>query len=207
MKKAFILFLILFISGCAVGNKYNYRASSIALPVKAIDEQTLVFSVNDLRPYVLSGENDPSFVGVQRGGFGNPFNVTTATGQAMTADMSAAITEALTDAGYRVVAVEDKTDKSSLVAIATDKSADRIIVLEVHDWKSDIYTGIKLHCDLRLDVLDASGALLAENSMRFEEEIAGAQLTGSKNSEILADEFAKRIGYLFNKEEIRKALR
>ena len=207
MKKAIVLILVLFTSGCAVGNKYNYRDSAIDLPVKAVDEQTLVLTVNDLRPYVLNGDKDSSFVGLQRGGFGNPFSVTTASGQPMTADMSAAIKQALADAGYRVFAVEDKTDMPELKNIAAAKSADRIVVLDVYDWKSDIYASVTLHCDLQLNVFDASGTLLANNTMRFEEEVAGAQLTGSKNSEILADEFATRIGYLFNKEEIRKALR
>jgi hypothetical protein len=48
--------------------------------------------------------------------------------------------------------------------------------------------------------------LLAENTMAFKQEIGGALIGGDKNSQAVADEFSKRIGYLFNKEEVRSAL-
>jgi len=77
MKKILLILFVLFLTGCAVGNKYNYRSSSMALPIKPVNHRTLILSVEDLRPYVLNGEKEPNFVGLQRGGFSNPFDVTT----------------------------------------------------------------------------------------------------------------------------------
>lgn len=205
MKKILLILLVLFITGCAVGNQYNYRSSSIVLPVKSVNLRTLILSVEDLRPYVLNGDKEPSFVGLQRGGYGNPFDVTTSTGNPMTEDMSAAIEQGLMDVGYRVVNVQGKPENVYLRNTAVKEGATRIVTLKVYDWKSDIYMGITLHCDLRLIVFDANGELLAESTMKFVEEVGGA-ITPAKNSQAMADEFAKRIGYLFNKNEVRSAL-
>lgn len=207
MKKLLLILFALFLTGCAVGNKYNYQSSSMALPIKPVEHKSLILSVEDFRPYVLSGDKEPNFVGLQRGGFGNPFDVTTSTGKPMTEDMSAAIVKGLTDIGYRVVSVQDKPGKVYLVNSAASEGATRIVVLKVYDWKSDVLMSMKLHCDLRLSVFDPNGKLLAENAIKFVKEIGGAQMGAAKNSAALADEFAKQIGYLFNKEEVRDALR
>ena len=206
MKKILLLLLVLFLTGCAVGNQYNYRSSSMALPVKPVDHRTLILSVEDLRPYVLNGDKEPSFVGLQRGGYGNPFDVTTSTGKPMTEDMSAAIEQGLMDVGYRVVNVQGKPENAYLRNTAVKEGATRIVALKVYDWKSDIYMAITLHCDLRLIVFDTNGELLAESTMKFVQEVGGG-ITPAKNSQVMAEEFAKRIGYLFNKNEVRSALR
>ncbi len=62
------------------------------------------------------------------------------------------------------------------------------------------------HESEELMVYDARGELLAENEMRFVEEIAGGLIGETKNSQAMTDEFAKRIGYLFNKKSIRNSL-
>ena len=207
MKKILLILLVLFLIGCgAVGNKYNYQSSSMALPIQPADHKTLILSVEDLRPYVLNGKKKPSFVGVQRGGFGNPFDVTTSSGKPMTEDMSAAIVMGLMDVGYRVVNVREKPEIVNLVNSAVKEDATRIVVLKVYDWKSDIYMGLTLHCDLRLSVFDVNGELLAENTINFVDEISGTHFGAAKNSQVVADEFAKQIGYLFNKKEVRSAL-
>ena len=206
MKKILLIFVSLLFAGCAMGNKYDYHSSSIILPVKPIDHKTLILSVEDLRPYVLNGKKEPNFVGLQRGGYGNPFDVTTFTGKPMTEDMSAAIAKGLKEVGYRVENVQGKPENVYLVNIAAKNGATRIVVLKVYEWKSDIFMGTALHCDLRLSVFDANMELLAENTMKFVEEIGGAQLGAAKNSQVMTDEFAKRIGYLFNKEDVRSAL-
>lgn len=207
MKKI-CLILVVFSSfiGCAMGNKYDYQSSNIALPVKPITNTTLILSVEDLRPYVLDGQKAPNFVGVQRGGYGNPFDVTTLSGKSMTEDMTMAITAGLTKVGYRVKNVQGKPDNVYLIKIAAETGASRIVVLKVYEWKSDIYMGIGLHCDILLNVFDANLKLLAESNMKFAEGIGGVQIGAARNSQIITDEFAKRIGYLFNKAEIRKSL-
>src|ERR1043166_4649019 len=207
MNRRWIIVVALFAVSCAVGNKYDYRSTTMTLPVKPVDNKILILSVQDFRPYVLNGDKDPSFVGLQRGGYGNPFDVKTLSGRPMTEDMAEAMVKGLTNAGYRVIYVSGKPETVKLTDTAAQNHADRIVVLKVYDWKSDIYMGMTLHCALRLTVHSSRGEFLAENKATFVEDIGGGLIGSSRNSEFLADEFAKRIGYLFNKDELRTALR
>jgi hypothetical protein len=207
MKHAWFILIALSVASCAIGNKYDYRSTTMALPVRPVDNKTLILSVQDFRPYVLNGDKDPSFVGLQRGGYGNPFDVNTLSGRPMTEDMAEAMVKGLADAGYRVTYLSGTPETVKLTDAASHNHANRIVVLKVYDWKSDIYLGITLHCDLRLSTHDSTGELLAESKASFVEEVGGGLIGSSKNSEFLADEFAKRIGYLFNAEALRKSLR
>jgi hypothetical protein len=132
---------------CAAGNKYNYRAELTSLPIVTTTNKTLLLSLDDRRPYVLSGEKKPDFVGLQRGGFGNPFDVTTASGKPMTDDIATSIAASLELSGYTVKIAENSPDTSKLTELAKTHNAFRIIRLQVFEWKSDIYMSIGLHYD------------------------------------------------------------
>lgn len=206
MKKLWLVVMLLMLSGCAVGNKYDYRTSSITLPTQSAQQSKVVLAVNDERPYVVNGKKPANFVGLMRGGFGNPFDVNTVSGKPLTEDMSVAIEKALAKSGYQVVNVESTADNQVLVNAAAANGASRIILLNIKEWKSDVMMSITLHCDIELTILDQQGTVLAKNQMKFDEGIGGAQIGAAKNSQAVTAEFAKRIGYLFNKEEVRSAL-
>jgi len=205
MKRLSLLLCVLFLAGCAVGNRYDYRSSRISLPVKASGQLTLALQVRDARPYVVSGQKNASFVGLQRGGFGNPFDVTTGTGEPLADEMAAALAAALAGAGYQVHQLQEISEGAFFVE-GGKAGAKRFLLLTINEWKSDVFMGITLHCDLDLKVYDENGNRIAGNTMKFVEGIGGAQLGAAKNSEAVTREFAKRIGYLFNHEDIRSAL-
>ena len=207
MKNILILICAVYLTGCAGGQTYNYQMSSMDIPVKASEQRTLILAVEDRRPYVLSGDKEPSFVGLQRGGFGEPWDVTTDSGKPLTEDMSVAIVKGLEDAGYTVVNVPANNDKVFLVKAASKNNASRIVILKVRDWKSDVFMGVTLHANLQLRVLDAEGKLLAGSSLEAMEKIAGGSwATEDDNSRALADEFSRRVRILFNEDEVRRAL-
>ena len=95
MRNILILFFCVFLISCAAGNKYNYRAELTSLPLTTTAEKTLLLSLAERRPYVLSGDKTPNFVGLQRGGFGNPFDVTTASGKSLMDDMAVSLAASL----------------------------------------------------------------------------------------------------------------
>ena len=206
MRRILLIFIYIFLTGCAVGNHYNYQTSVSSLPVKASVNKLLILTVEDLRPYVLNGDKKSNFVGLQRAGFGNPFDVTTASGNSLIQDMAQSIASSLENSGFHVVVSEDKPKLEQLSQLANINKADRIIWLKVIDWKSDIYMSIGLNFNLHLAVYNSAGNLLAENTLIGNENVGGGKLGASKNSEHMSQEFAKRIGYLFNKESIRNAL-
>lgn len=208
MKKILFVGLMIILSGCAVGNKYDYRSSAISLPVKSTQSAKVAVSVDDQRPYVVAGEKGPNFVGLQRGGFGNPFDVTTASGKPLAEDMAFVLKKALEDSGYQIVETTSSSGNHKMFVLAAgDDGADKVVLLNIKEWKSDIYMGITLHSDIELTVYSVDGQVLANNTMKFEEGIGGAHIGASSNSQVIISEFSRRIGYLFNQEDIRKALR
>jgi len=166
-----------------------------------------VLTVEVERSYVLSGNKPPSFVGLQRDGFGVPFDVSTRSRKGLTDIMSDAIERGLTAAGYTVTRVRCSRNTADYVSAARDNHASRIVVLKVRKWKSDVMYGITLTSDLQLSVLDTNGALLAQSSSESYGKIgAGCWATTDENSSLLATEFSKIVGNLFNDEKVRRAL-
>ena len=206
MRKTLLILACMLLVGCAAGNRYNYREGIASLPLKASSYSVLVLTVEDLRPYVLNGDKKPDFVGLQRGGFGNPFEVTTASGKPLTDDMAVLIASSLEKSGYKVVISEGKPEMSRVRQLAQENNTDRIVWLKVRDWKSDIYMSIGLKFDLHLAVYDASGKLLGENTLSGNEAVGGGKIGAEKNSQFMTQELSKRIGYLFNGKSIRDAL-
>ncbi len=206
MRKILLVLVCSLLLSCAAGNRYNYRVQTATLPLKPTEQRALVLAVEDMRPYVLNGEKTPDFVGLQRGGYGNQFDVTTASGKPLTEDMAVSIASSLDYSGYKVVVADTKPDLATLTQLAQDKNIDRVVWLKVRNWKSDIYMSIGLKYDLHLAVYDAAGNLLGENAMSGDEAVGGGKLSDEKNSHHMAQEFGKRIGYLFNGKSIRDAL-
>jgi len=198
-------FLILAVTGCAVGNQYDYQSAKVSLPL--IGDGDLGLGVLDNRSYVLSGEKTPDFIGLQRGGFNNPFNVTTASGQSLTDDMSMSIQNALRSSGYTVTSLRfPSRDSSTVESTIAESGKAKNIVLTVTEWKTDIYMNMTLYFDLLLQVLTRDGDVIASNEMQGKETVGGGALE-SQNSRTAASVFEKKIGRLFNHPEIIEALK
>jgi hypothetical protein len=185
--RLFALAAIVALGGCAVGNRYDYSSSIAGLPISGTGKVAL--AVVDARAYVLSGEKKPDFIGLQRGGFGNPFDVRTASGRPMADEMRDAIAQALRKQGYTVVGASD--------------AAFRKMELRVAEWKTDAMMHFKLRWDLTLNVYDDHGVLLAKSTSNgTEEQGAGFQSQNSKNA---AGFFEMKFTQLVRDEAVRKA--
>ena len=204
-SKSIALLMLLFIfTGCAVGNQYDYAATEVSLPLAGDGE--LGVGVLERRPYVLDGDKGPEFVGMQRGGFGNPFDVDTASGNPLVDDMSTAIQNALRSSGYTVSSLEFDPSDSTAIASALSKSGKaKNIVLVVTEWKTDVYMNMTLHYDLTLHVVSKDGDKLAENRDQGTEKLSGAGFE-KQNSRLAADAFETKVGRMFNNPDIQAAL-
>src|SRR3546814_17022357 len=100
---AFVLCMGVLLGGCAVGNTHRYDLGDAQFQVNS--SKSIAVAVVDVRPYVLDGDKAPDFSGLMRGGFGNPFDVTTDSGQPLSADFTASIVAALQRDGNAAVAV------------------------------------------------------------------------------------------------------
>src|SRR4051794_40223558 len=92
------------LSGCAVGNTHSYNTE---MPqIAAVKSKQLAVGVQDKRIYVLNAEKPETFTGLSRGGFGNPFDINTGSGQPLASDFAASIKSALVAKGVTVSVVE-----------------------------------------------------------------------------------------------------
>lgn len=161
-------------SGCAVGNRYAY--STVVLEPTLSGSGPLGVATQDRREYVLSGNKGPQFVGLQRGGYGNPFDVRTSTGRPLAEDMTTAIVAALAKRGFQPVAVTvaPGADAAEVRRALFKDGAERGLLLTLVEWKSDTYVGVGLPYDITLAVLDKAGTVLAEKRMNGRDDLGGS---------------------------------
>ena len=160
------------LGGCAVG--VTHSLDQVSPNINAKSGSTLELAVQDKRDFVVRGEKPASFIGLSRGGFGNPFDVNTTSGKSLASDISKVVEMALTSKGVKVINVEvapstpeDKTIE--LLASTGNKS----IFLKINSWKSDTFSQTTLSYNLELLILDKTGKVLASNAVSGSEVLSG----------------------------------
>lgn len=199
------VFLVVMSSGCAIGQAYDYDGATVDLPV--VGSGTLGLGVMDQRPYILDGDKTPDFVGLQRGGYGNPFDVTTDSGNSLATDMEAALANALSANGFDIIDLEFLSPDSAIIASAIKESgANRNVILTVREWKTDAMYNFGLSYDLSLEVFDKSATLMASAETSGNKEKLGGSGMQEANSIAAVNAFSRMVGRLFNAHAIQDAL-
>jgi hypothetical protein len=167
------LLLLAGLGACAVGNHQQY--AGVVPDLKVTGQRSVAVAVVDNRPYVVDGDKDPDFVGVQRAGFGNPFDVGTDSRKPLATDMTDNIVAALKQRGLSTEAVTVKPGTPSAAALqaATGAGKERALILELREWKSDTYTNTALIYDVELWVCDATGKPLATVTKKGDDDLGG----------------------------------
>jgi hypothetical protein len=143
--------------GCAIWVKHNYTDAMPQLTVAGTG--TLAVATHDQRPYIVSGDTGPEFVGLSRGGYGNPFQVHTESARPLAEDMTRVMCRALNEKGFQcvpvIVATHDRPDEvqRQLQAVAGNLA----LLLVLNEWKSDTYINTNLTYNVTLSVLDSRG--------------------------------------------------
>lgn len=199
------VFLVVMSSGCAIGQVYDYDGAAVDLLV--VGSGTLGLGVMDQRPYILDGDKTPDFVGLQRGGYGNPFDVTTDSGNSLATDMEAALANALSANGFNIIELEFSSPDSAIIASAIKESgANRNVILTVREWKTDAMYNFGLSYDLSLEVFDKSATLMASAETSGNKEKLGGSGMQEANSIAAVNAFSRMLGRLFNAPAIQDAL-
>lgn len=161
------------LSGCAVGNKYDYRSQSLDLPISS--GGSVAVAVSDQRPYVVGGDKTAVFVGLQRGGWGNPFDVETLSQGALADDFAATIAAALEAKGITVkpVMVAPAVNGKKAVQALAASGADKSLLVSLREWKSDTMQNVAMIYDVKAQVLDARGNPIAENAVYGRDNLGG----------------------------------
>ena len=195
----------LFLFGCAAGNQYMYKTESVGLPLDPREEAiSIAVGVKDNRPYVLNGDKPPTFVGLQRGGFGNPFNVTTASGKPFAEDVTDVLADMLRRSGY--LAKWESTVEflpEFTEGVAREKLPMGVYV-QINEWKTDVYASVQLHYDLELFIVDGEGSITGTATQAGSEPIGGWTMSG--NDQRASQSLATKLSYLFVDPEIQAAM-
>jgi len=205
--RLFAFFILLLLSGCVVGQKYNYHEVMTDFAISG--SKVVGLATTDQRSYVLSGGKDPDVVGLLRAGFGNPYNVKTESEKPLASDVTQVIASSLSKKGLNVVPVIVSHNES--IASVMDKlkatNGENLILVTLYEWKSDTYVNVGLTYDMHLQVFDKNGTKLAENVVKGSDNLGGSAWNpvAYSKTEVPAA-FKKKIEELFNNPSIIKAL-
>jgi hypothetical protein len=192
------------LSGCAIGQKFSYSDSSIVLRRAYVGHATAV-AVLDQRKYVKNGNKSESFVGLSRGGYGNPFDVDTKSGAPMAFEMATSIAAALRgkELPVQTVTVRPADGFEGARQALVQTGSNRNVLFTIDEWKTDTMMRTGLDFDVTLDVFDSSGNKLAQNRVYGKEISGGSILSAEKDARAW---FAAKVSELLHDEAIEKAL-
>jgi len=196
----------LLLSACAFGNEYNYTTAQVSLG--GTTDKSVSAAVVDRRPYVLNGDKDADFVGLQRGGFGNPFDVTTENKQPLAADLTDVLKRGLEARGISAqgLVVPAGTSLSDILTKFRAQGTDRLLLITMTEWKTDAMMRLTLHWNLEAAVYDAAGTLLGQNSSAGTGAVGGSGFEGS-NSTASSQQVSLKLDQLLNDPAILDALK
>ena len=196
------------LAGCALTDGYKYDAAPVTLSSLSAPGKVSL-AVHDARPYVVSGNKPEKFAGLLRGGFGNPFDVSTASGNPVAQDLRDAIARALQQRGIDVVPVETAAARqpvqvrNSLLATR----ARRHVLLTLHEWKTDSLMRTSLYYDVTVEVLDEGGKALTSRRLRGEDELGGNMMEVSGPQDRIVAGTGKRLSQILSDAQVAAALR
>lgn len=166
-------------SACAVGNTHTFNYVPQERSEIGAGRVVLLFAVDDQRPYVVSGDEPPFFVGEQRSGYGIPFNVTTTDKRPFAAVVQETVQRDLEAAGFSVKPITDKASANVASAVQS-AAARRAIAVVMREFKSDTFNNINFDYDFEIVVYDESGKEIARDRASGEEVIPGSLMNPPK---------------------------
>ena len=142
-----LCFAILFLSGCVVGRKHDFREAQAVLDYHG---QPLALGVQDLRSYVVSGDKGEDFAGLARSGYGIPYDIGTESNRPLAQEMADVIAAALRGSGATVKTVKllPKMGRTEVIRAMTGAGTDKSLLLSMREWKTDTYGATGLEYDL-----------------------------------------------------------
>ncbi|MEK6742340.1 MAG: hypothetical protein AABZ15_01950 [Nitrospirota bacterium] len=196
------------LSGCAIGNTHRYHDT--LADINFSGSITIAVATHDQREYVLSGVKEPDFVGLSRGGFGNPFNINTESGKQLAEDMTLSIANSLGKKGFKVVPVlvPHSDQRQAVVGKLKGAGGERLLIFTLSEWKSDTYMNTALLYDIKAEVLNKEGTTLAQKSLNGKDDLGGSFMNPPQHAkEAVPVAFKEKIEKLLKSPEIEAALR
>ena len=169
------------LGGCAIGVTHQY--DSVVPEIRASAGSKIMLGAQDRRVYVLSRDKAETFVGLSRAVFGNPFDVTTASGQPLAEDFAKAIQRSLARKNLVVTTIRLAPDLAEAEAIKRlSLTGQKSILVTIKEWKAVTYISTRLLYDVTVTVLDGSGKILGENRIAGTDNLGGNVLNPAEHA-------------------------
>jgi hypothetical protein len=172
-------------------------------------EARIAVTVSDQREYILSGNKEPTFTGLARAGFGEPFDVATESGRNLTEDIAISITSGLNASQIQAqtIITEPTLAVESARRQLVQADADRFLHVILHEWKTDTYHSTKLEVNIELVVYgDGEAELLRKTFANVEEARSGKLSPKGRNAEIVSQLYPRKLAELLEDFEVASAL-
>jgi len=208
VKGIALLAMAAVMGGCAVGQKINY--SDTQLNLDAAGKGAVAVTAVDSRSYVKNGEKDREYVGNFRGGFGNPFNVKTASGNPLADDFSSVICGSYKNKGIPCTAVSVEPNEAPAAVLQKLKAtkAQNLMVLTMKEWMSSTFSNTGLTYDLDLAVVNGDGTPVADKQVKGEDDLGGSAWNPPAHAkEAVPVAFKNKLETLLNDPAVVKALK
>lgn len=200
-----VLLGVALLGGCAFGRTYSY--SDVPIAMQAISSSgSVTVAVVDDRPYVLSGGKPDRFVGLMRGGFGNPFDVNTQSGGPLAEEVRDAIVKSLKARGISgtPVAIPSGTSVAAAKRKLLETKPRRGVLVDLREWKSDSMINTDLHYDVTLTVFDDRGNETATSTIKGLDNLGSL---GVSPNDGISRATARKFGSLFDDDKVIAALK
>jgi hypothetical protein len=154
---------VVLLGGCVVGQTVSptYEAG----PQGAATGTPVALNVRDERPYVKNGEKPAYFIGQYRGGFGNPWNVSTEGDQPVASLLQRDLAKELESLGHPVVA---------------QSPGVRVLDVAIDEYQFDGYQNAKFWYLFNVRVIGPDGKVMAESLVQDKQVIQGTFWEGAK---------------------------
>lgn len=188
------------------GGKHDVAGIYLSLP--ATSPVSVAVAVVDRRPYVVDGKESPEFLGTERAPWSQTVDIKTQSGRPMADDLAEVVAGALTRAGAGATALPQPrgtTDAEALAALQA-QGADRLLVIAMHEWRSDSYTRVVMKWHFEATVFDASGNALGRSRSAGNTPVGGTVAADDSN-QMTQRELRRQLANLLGDPAITRALR
>ena len=166
-----------FLASCGAHSAINRTENYIyAWPnITYTSTKDIAISIIDKRPYVITGKNDPAYVGLMRGGFNNPWYMNTESGKPLVEDLSQAVVSGYKNAGINVELIQFplNTDNQKIFNyLLSNKSSKKLLII-INEWQSDTFSVTTFLYDITAEIYNEEGAMVAkytENNLSLKGE-------------------------------------
>ena len=206
-RKLLVLALLVALGACRLDDG-AYELIPVSLSLTATTQQTVVAAAIELRPYVLNGKESPKFLGTERAKWGGAKNIKTESGLGLAEEIGNAVVNALTRQGVTASALQPAkgADMSEILAFFQTQNAGRLLMVELHDWRTDVHTRVKLKWRLEAIVYDRAGNILGRSASQGNNPISRTNLR-AEYTNIVIHELSNKLTNLLNERAITDALR